>query len=154
MSTKKSDLSYFVKFKFYQTTSNQEPYKIQKYEVETQRFEDLFQLLPINDGPYTIRYLDPDGDLCTIDSNATLKVALRNVPSSSTLVLRIDHKASGSSHNRKRDKINYDNQKNKRSLRSGGVKKETKDIKQELKAQYPEVRLNKVSNPKNETCAG
>ena len=39
--TQKSDMSYFVKFKFFEAITDQEPYKIQKYEVETQRFEDL-----------------------------------------------------------------------------------------------------------------
>ena len=67
--TQKSDMSYFVKFKFFETSHDQEPYKIQKYEVETQRFEDLTKLLPQNDVSYTIHYVDSDGDLCTIDND-------------------------------------------------------------------------------------
>ena len=54
-----------------------------------------------------INYVDSDGDLCTIDNDRTLKVALKTVPSSSTLTLRIHHKASGSRSNRK----NPDNQR-------------------------------------------
>ena len=111
-----SDMSYFVKFKFFETSNDQEPYRIQKYEVDTQRFEDLSKLLPQCDGSYTINYVDSDGDLCTIDNDRTLKVALKTVPSSSTLTLRIHHKASGSRSFKK----SHENKSTMKTLRTGG----------------------------------
>ena len=75
-------------------------------------------------------YTDSDGDLCTIDNNSTLKVALKTVPSSSTLELRIDHTASSS--NNLNTKVNNDSQSTtKRTLRSATIKQETKEIEQE-----------------------
>ena len=122
MMPKVSDMSYFVKFNFYETTTDQEPYKIQKYEVAKPGFGELSKLLPFNDGSYTIRYIDSDGDLCTIDNDCTLKFALKPVPSSNTLTLRIDHKASGSRPNTDNDKEKQENQSTRRNLRRGHLR--------------------------------
>ena len=125
-----SDMGYFVKFKFYKTTSHQEPYKIQKYEVETDTFGELIGWLPLNDGPYMVRYVDSDGDLCTIDNDGTLKVALKTVPASSALTLRIDHKAGGSGHSSNENSNMKGQKSSRKSLRIGNLKRE---IKQEVK---------------------
>ena len=90
-------MGYFVKFKFYQTTTDKEPYKIQKYEVGGESFGELIGLLPLDSGPFTLRYVDSDGDLCSIDNDHTPKAALKGVPASSVLNVRADHKASTSS---------------------------------------------------------
>merc|ERR1712045_781700 len=115
-------VSYFVKFKFYKATTDEDPYKIQKYEVAKPGFGELSKLLPLNDDSYTIRYVDSDGDLCTIDNDSTLKVALKPVPSSSTLTLRIDHRASGSRPNTDNDKEKQENQSTRKNLRRGRLR--------------------------------
>ena len=123
-------MGFFVKFKFYKTTNHQEPYKIQKYEVETDTFGELIGWLPLNDGPYMVRYVDSDGDLCTIDNDGTLKVALKTVPESSALTLRVDHKAGGSGHSSNENSNMKGQKSSRKSLRIDNLKRE---IKQEVK---------------------
>ena len=72
-------MGYFVKFKLYRTTEDQEPYKIQKYEIENECFDSLQFLLPKDEGPYMVRYVDSEGDLCTIDDDLTFRAALKSV---------------------------------------------------------------------------
>ena len=126
-------MGYYVKFKYHQTTDDQEPYKIQKYEVANETFAELISLLPLNDGPYMIRYIDTDGDLCTIDDDSTLKVALKGISTSSTLVLRVDYKATTSGHSIKKEADAKSTKKpSRKSARIESVKKEIKkEIKQE-----------------------
>ena len=122
---------YFVKFKFFQTSADQEPHKIQKYEVENESFAELISLLPLNDGPYMIRYEDSDGDLCTIDNDSTLKVALKSIPNSSTLVLRVDYKPTTSGHGIKKE--NEPKSRKKPARRSARIESVKKEIKKEIK---------------------
>ena len=122
---------YFVKFKYFQTTADQEPHKIQKYEVQNENFAELISLLPLNDGPFMIRYEDTDGDLCTIDNDSTLKVALKGLSSSSTLVLRVDYKPTTSSHGIKKE--NQTKNRKRPARRSARIENVKKEIKQEIK---------------------
>ena len=125
-------MGYFVKFKFYQTTSDTEPYKIQKYEIGSESFGELIGLLPLHSGPFTLRYIDSDGDLCSIDNDHTLKVALKGVVSGSALNVRVDHKAGTSNSVQGKTFNSQDHKEHRKSLRIEGIKKEVKqEIKQE-----------------------
>ena len=125
-------MGYFVKLKYFRTTNEQEPHKIQKYELGNESFVELIGLMPVESGPYVIRYVDSDGDLCTIDNDKTLKVALKSIPSSSTLNLRIDYKASSSNNIVKSDEKEIKNRNSSRKSTRISVKKEIKrEIKQE-----------------------
>ena len=133
---------YFVKFKYFRTTTDQEPHKIQKYEVQNESFAELISLLPLNDGPFMIRYEDTDGDLCTIDNDSTLKVALKGLSSSSTLVLRVDYKPTTSSHGIKKENQTKSCKKPaRRSARIDNVKKEIKIRENESVDGFKRVQL-------------
>ena len=124
-------MGYFVKFKYYRTTDDQEPHKIQKYEVENRSFAELSSLLSSNEGPYMIRYVDSDGDLCTIDNDSTLKVALKGLLAGSTLILRVDNMPTCSQYGIKKENDAKTNKKPaRRSVRLENVKQ---DIKKEIK---------------------
>ena len=126
-------MGYFVKFKYYRTTDDQEPHKIQKYEVENRRFAELSRLLPSNEGPYMIRYVDSDGDLCTIDSDSTLKVALKGLMSGSTLILRVDDMPTCSQYAIKKENETKSN--NKPARRSARLESVKQDVKKEVKSE-------------------
>ena len=126
-------MGYFVKFKLYHTTDDQEPYKIQKYEIENECFDNLLLLLPKDEGPYMVRYVDSDGDLCTIDDDLTLRTALKSVTNiTSTLNLRIDHKATSSRKSKNGHKETRNIKSSKRNTRIVPIKNEIKkEIKEE-----------------------
>ena len=126
-------MGYFVKFKYYRTTDDQEPHKIQKYEVENRRFAELSRLLPSNEGPYMIRYVDSDGDLCTIDSDSTLKVALKGLLSGSTLISRVDDMPTCSQYAIKKENETKSN--NKPARRSARLESVKQDVKKEVKSE-------------------
>jgi hypothetical protein len=81
-------MAALVKFKFFASSSEASPYKIQKHELSGTTFESLTNLQPLRK-TFTLRYTDTDGNLCTIDSDGTLRVALQKAGASVNSPVRL-----------------------------------------------------------------